>query len=211
MPTQLFKYPKTWHFSWSPGTQSDDRFLSEEQYENIRSLGDVVVTEKRDGENTTLYPHHMHARSLDSRMHPTRNWVKRLHGEVAWKIPATYRVCGENLYARHSIAYDDLPTYFEVFSIWDTTICLAWDVTTTLCQEWGLTTVPVLYRGPFNEGLIKGLMREGIEGYVVRNAQSFEFDDFQSNVAKYVRKGHVQTNKHWMYQEIVPNKLKESE
>lgn len=38
--------------------------------------GPVVITEKMDGENTTLYRDGLHARSLDSRHHPSRNWVK---------------------------------------------------------------------------------------------------------------------------------------
>lgn len=208
MTTKLFKYPRTPHFTWSPGTTSDDRIITPQDYSYLSSLSDVLVSEKRDGEGTTLYPDGMHARSRDSLMHPSRNWVKRLQGEIGWRIPHTYRVCGENLYARHSIGYDDLTTYFEVFSIWDLEICLSWDETVRLCQEWGLTTVPVLYRGPFDENLIKGLMRDGIEGYVVRNTDDFDGKDFSRNCAKYVRKGHVQCSEHWMYQEIVPNRLR---
>jgi hypothetical protein len=37
----------------------------------------------------------------------------------------------------------------------------------------------------------------GKEGYVVRLASSFKFDDFNKSVAKFVRKNHVQTNEHW--------------
>ena len=82
---------------------------------------EVVVTEKLDGENTTMYTDYIHARSLDSHHHPSRDWVKQLHGEIGYKIPVGWRVCGENMYARHSIVYYDLTTYFYGFSIWDET------------------------------------------------------------------------------------------
>jgi hypothetical protein len=98
-----YKYPRTPHLPWSPGASPDDLFL--ESLDCFRDQ-DVVVTEKLDGENTTLYPEGLHARSIDSRHHPSRDWVKSLHGAVRHLIPAGFRVCGENLFARHSIAYE---------------------------------------------------------------------------------------------------------
>lgn len=35
------------------------------------------------------------------------------------------------------------------------------------------------------------------EGYVTRNLDSFHINDFDKNVAKCVRKNHVQTDEHW--------------
>jgi hypothetical protein len=67
-----------------------------------------------------------------------------------------------------------------------------------------ITTVPVIYKGPWNEEEIKSILPEKstfgshIEGYVVRNADSFSMGDYGKNVAKYVRKGHIQTDDHWM-------------
>jgi hypothetical protein len=45
------------------------------------------------------------------------------------------------------------------------------------------------------------------EGFVVRNTESFHYDDFKDNVAKWVRMDHVTSDSHWMFQEIVPNGL----
>ena len=45
------------------------------------------------------------------------------------------------------------------------------------------------------------------EGYVVRLHDEFKFVDFNKSVCKFVRKGHVQTDEHWMHREIIPNKL----
>src|SRR5690606_15864545 len=105
-------YPRTPHLPWSPGASPDD----------VRAgdlsglLGrEVVVTEKLDGENTTLYADGSHARSLDSGHHPSRTWVKALQGRIGRLIPPGWRVCGENLYARHSIAYPSLAGYFYGF------------------------------------------------------------------------------------------------
>jgi hypothetical protein len=99
------KYPRTPHLPWSPGASSDDVFLIDTQMFMGKS---VVITEKMDGENTTLYPDHLHARSLDSRHHPSRTWVKQWHQTLAHDIPQGWRICGENLYAQHSVSYTQL-------------------------------------------------------------------------------------------------------
>ena len=180
----------------------------------IESLDDflgerVIVTEKMDGENTSMYRDYIHARSVDGRHHPSRNWVKALHGEIKHSILPGWRICGENLYAKHSIAYEDLPSYFMVFSIWDDENgCWDWDYTKRYCAVRNLITVPVLYDGIWDEDTIRSCYRPGMEGYVVRRADGFEFDDFRSRVAKYVRAGHVQTSEHWMHQAIVPNQTR---
>lgn len=91
-------YPRTPHLPWSPGASSDDVRVGD-----LSGLAgrEVVVTEKLDGENTTLYADGLHARSLDSAHHPSRAWVKALQGRIGPAIPQGWRVCGENLYARH--------------------------------------------------------------------------------------------------------------
>jgi len=46
------------------------------------------------------------------------------------------------------------------------------------------------------------------EGYVVRVADGFSLAQFRTHVAKFVRRDHVQTTKHWMRgQRIIPNGL----
>jgi hypothetical protein len=142
-------YPRTPHLPWSPGVAPDD----------VRAIDltgladrDVVVTEKLDGENTTLYPDGLHARSLESAHHPSRAWVKSLHGRIAHRIPAGWRICGENLFARHSLAYDDLPSWFVVFSVWAGERCLDWDGTVRFARRLGLPTPPVLWRASSTSG-----------------------------------------------------------
>jgi hypothetical protein len=60
------------------------------------------------------------------------------------------------------------------------------------------------FDGEWNEETIKKLYNEKTdrdthEGYVVRLADSFEYRNFKTSVAKYVRANHVTENSHWFY------------
>ncbi len=209
----LFKYPRTLHLPWSPGSDSTDRIL-----ENIDHLigMDVIVTEKLDGENTSLYPDHYHARSIDGRHHPSRSYVKQIHSAIKGQIPDGWRICGENMYGKHSIGYTELTSPFYVFSIWnEKNECLSWDDTVEYCEMLELEHVPVLYKGLFDkiepwmfDLFIKDKSAYGPEreGYVVRNSELYKYDDFPYNIAKWVRKDHVQTGEHWL-ENWEPNKF----
>ncbi|WP_078988683.1 RNA ligase family protein [Streptomyces sp. WM6372] len=199
-------YPRTPHLPWSPGAAADD----------VRAAGlaglagrEVVVTEKLDGENTTLYADGLHARSLDSGHHPSRAWVKGLQSRIGAGIPVGWRVCGENLYARHSLPYEDLDGWFYGFSVWDGEHCLDWDRTVSFLHGLGVPTPRVLWRGVFDERALRKLRLDTTrqEGYVVRTVAGFARADFGRCVAKWVRGGHVQTDTHWMYAQVVPNGL----
>lgn len=203
------KFPRTMHLPFSEGVQSDDKVISTLEFLKGK---EVVITEKMDGENTTMYCDGTHARSIDSRHHPSRDWLKRFHAGIAHLIPDGYRVCGENLYAKHSVAYSSLKSYFYGFSVWDeANTALSWDDTLMWFDELSIEPVPVLYRGVFDVDVIKGIAASidttMQEGFVVRYAGEILYDEYQCLVAKWVRKGHVQTDTHWMQQEVVPNQL----
>jgi hypothetical protein len=198
--TVWVKYPRTHHLPWSDGVNADDRVIeSLAAFDGRR----VIVTEKMDGENTTLYRDYTHARSVDGRSHPSRNWVKQFWSRFSADIPEGWRVCGENLYATHSIQYSRLATFFLGFSIWnERNVCLGWDETLEWFELLGVRAVPVLYDGVFDERVIRQLWGQADwdrrEGYVVRRADAFTYGEFRHTVAKFVRRGHVQTVKHWM-------------
>jgi hypothetical protein len=207
------KYPRTHHVSWSPGVNDDDRVLHDLSGFHGRR---VIVTQKMDGENTTMYQTGIHARSVDSASHASRNLVKAFHAQICGDIPQGWRVCGENLFAEHSIAYCNLDSYFMGFSIWDErNQCLPWDLTLEWFELLGIQPVPVLYDGVFDEALLRKLYKPVIdgqdqEGWVLRVADGFSYGSFRNCVAKFVRAGHVQTAKHWMHgQRIIPNQLKQ--
>lgn len=204
------KYPRTAHLPWSPGATSDDIRLPVTAGFQDK---EVVVTEKMDGENTSLYNNHTHARSLDSRHHSSRDWLKQWHSTIAHNIPIGWRICGENLFARHSVSYCELESYFYGFSIWnESNECLSWNDTEEWFSIFGIELVPVLYRGQWDEKLVQELVIDTskCEGYVVRTAEAFRYELFNQHVAKWVRSNHVQSEQHWMHAEIVANGLKES-
>jgi len=194
------KYPRTNHLPWSEGLTEDDRVLQDlSGFEGRR----VIVTTKMDGEQTNMYRDHYHARSIQSAHHESQTWCKGFWSQICGDIPEGWRVCGENLFAQHSIAYSDLPTYFMGFSVWnEKNVALSWDDTLEWFQLFGITPVPVIYDGIFDEKKIRGLYDsrtdwDTCEGYVVRVADSFTYAQFRSSIAKFVRRGHVQTTKHW--------------
>lgn len=202
------KYPRTYHLPFSPGVSQDDRIM--ETYYWLQGY-QVVVTEKMDGENTTWYRDYVHARSIDSGSAPWRDYIMSMWSLIAHDIPEDFRLCGENLYAKHSIQYDNLSSYFQIFNIWSGLTCLSWNETKEWCDLLGLQTVPVLYEGPWDEELIMnlalGLDKNHQEGLVVRAAQEIQYGEFRNRVGKYVRENHVQTHGHWTRQGVIPNKL----
>lgn len=222
------KYPRTCHLPWSPGRTSDDEVLDGISCFSGR---DIVITEKIDGEATTIYSDgYCHARSTDSSHHPSRSWIKKFASTFAYELPENWRVCGENVYAYHSIFYKDLPSYFLVYGIYDdNNKCLSWDDTVSICEIIGLKTVPVIFRGKWEEEGWK--IWDGVgafptfgskliepkwpndfdeveaEGYVIRLADQFSWSDFKFSVAKYVRESHVQTDENWMERQPIQNLL----
>ncbi len=207
--SKYIKYPRTMHLPWSPGMSDDDRIIQDLDFFKGK---EIVVTEKMDGENTTMYNDYIHARSLDSKNHPSRNMIKSIWAKMAHEIPENWRVCAENLYAKHSIKYTNLKSYLLVFSIWDANnVCLPWDDTKEYAGILGLSTVNVLYEGVYDEKYLKELPQKlnliNQEGYVIRLKESFHYGNFRKCCAKYVRKNHVHTHGFWMSEAIEPNEL----
>jgi hypothetical protein len=210
--SKLYKYGRTPHLPWSEKLSKDDRML-----ETLTQFfgKEVVATVKLDGENTTMYNDHIHARSLDSAHHPSRDWVKGLWGEIAHNIPDGWRICGENMFAKHTIHYHNLSTYFYVFSIWADDMCLSWDDTVEWSKLLGLTTAPEIYRGNFDYDLLRTIYPEThngdpVEGYVVRLTQEFNYNDFGKSMGKFVSSQFQIGESHWMYDKITKNELKKN-
>jgi hypothetical protein len=208
---RYMKYPRTPHVPFSPGTTSDDRILSSLDAFVGR---EVVISLKMDGENTSIYSDgHTHARSLDSSAHPSRSYVAQVASRVSLDLPPGWRLCGENLFAVHSLKYETLEDYFYGFSLWNEVICLDWDTTLTWFELLNVTPVPTLYRGIFDESVLRSLFKESydglaMEGWVMRDAGAFTWSEFPTRVAKFVRKGHVTTGQHWMTKAVERNGLR---
>lgn len=202
-----YKHPRTPHMLSSPGATDDDVRVSGDRLRNAR----LVVSEKMDGGNVTLYPDSMHARSTNSPGHVWDAPVKGLWGAMRHRIPDGWRITGESLYARRSVSYDNLPSVLMVFAVWDEhNRMLAWEDMERWVQWWGMVTVPVLYRGvDVTEACaVWHRYRDPAtsEGFVVRNADAFHYNDFRYHVMKYVRAHHVQTHHHhWQRHDFPTN------
>jgi len=209
--TERIKYPRTFHFPWSPGLKNDDRMLqTTEGWEGT----EVVITEKMDGEGTTFYTEDVHARSLEFEPQPWRTHIKAIHAACAYEIPKGFRVCGENMTAVHSIKYGNLPSYFLCFNIWQGLTCLSWTETMEYAALLNLQVVPLIYKGPYSDDLCKELCSklkpETQEGLVVRPARAFHMKEFPYVVGKYVRSKHVTTDEHWTRKPVEYNGLEDS-
>lgn len=196
------KYPRTWHLPDSPGATADDRRLTE-----LTGLtGELVVTEKMDGGNVTFTRHRMYARSLDSGTHSWDHACKAMWARVAHDIPPRWRISGESMWARRSVAYHDLPGPYLVFGVWDADHVLqGWDETVEWAALLDLPVVPLLYRGSDLAEAKSAWSRqrdeEHSEGYVLRYAGLIPEADFDHRVGKWVRPSHVRTTAAWRHRD----------
>ena len=83
------KYGRTFHLPISLGATSDDKIMS--SLEGLK-VDDLVITEKMDGENTTIHSKGTHARSPDSRYHPSRDWLKAFAAGVSPQLADNERL-----------------------------------------------------------------------------------------------------------------------
>jgi RNA ligase len=188
------RYPRTFHLPDSPGACDGD----DVQHDLSWLDGELVVTEKLDGGSLTFTRDTVYARSVDSGTRPWDRPAKALWAMTAYRIPDDWRVCGESMWARRSIAYSDLPGVFIVFGIWDETdTLLGWDDTVDWARRLELPVVPVLYRGgSLSEARAAWASQreaESSEGFVVRSAGRIPAAELPFKVLKWVRPNHVST------------------
>lgn len=205
----LKKYPRTLHLPWSPGVSTDDKIIKS-TYNFIDKR--VIVTEKLDGECSGIAYGSIHARSLDSKDHPSRHWLKNTYGYLTYTLDPNIKIFGENVFAKHSIHYKNLLSYFYAFSVLYKDTFLSWDDTVTELTNLNIIHTPMLYDGLWDDIIFKQLEvgstdKGEMEGYVVRLADSFSINDFSKSIAKYVRAGHVQTDEHWLDKPMIKNEL----
>jgi hypothetical protein len=216
MHSTRFKYPRTFHLPYSLKKGHDDKVLASDAiFQGKR----VVVTEKMDGENTTIYPDYLHARSIDPDWDESKRWLDRLRLYIAGDIPSGWRICGENLFYKHTIHYTALDTLFYVYSVWnEQNLCLSWQETLEWCKLWNLKPIPVLYEGVYQKEAVlqafsayQNQSSHPVEGFVVRLATEFTFDDFKESVAKFVHDTfQITTTRHWKYDVKELNQLKDN-
>jgi RNA ligase/Putative transposase len=173
---------------------------------------------KLDGENNCLNRHGVFARSHAT---PTESpWTSQIRQQ--WQLIKNdlgdLEIFGENLYAIHSIEYQDINAHYYVFGIRENERWLPWEETKFYTKLLDLQTVPEI-KSVKNLGSqsdfekeIMGIVSQSsafgsidiltqkpctMEGIVSRNSEEYLVEDFAKNVFKYVRKGHVKTDEHW--------------
>jgi hypothetical protein len=199
------KYPRTYHFPFSPEIHADDKIHQDPVFFVNK---EIVITEKLDGGNTSLRKGQVYARSIEGpATHPSFSMTKNLYSYKSLNLVET--VYGENLEGIHSIEYHNLQDCFFVFAVLDAhNNWLSFDAMTAFCEVHQFSRVPLIFRGTFDSlGNLQKFLDTEIkkeshlggqrEGFVVRIVDGFPFDRFSEKVAKYVRAGHVQTDDHW--------------
>lgn len=207
------KYPRTLHLPWSPGATSDDRFITEEELDYFLDK-EIIITEKLDGSNTCLTKDDVFARSHGGPpSHPSFNLLKNIHAQLILEENHSY--FGEWCYAVHSIKYDILQDYWNLFGIRNdkTREWYSWDDVETYAELLNMTTAPVLIRAFINniehlKYIVEALCSHSScygkerEGVVVRvndgvSEKKDERGTVLMGVAKWVREDHVQSDQHW--------------
>ncbi len=219
--TAEVKYPRTYHFPFSPGATADDKIAKD-----IKSIlgKDIVITEKIDGSNVCLEREKCFARSHSGPpTHASFDMLKAIHAGVKYIIPDSYQIFGEWCFAQHSIFYDSLPNYLLIFGVREvnTMTWLSWDDTEYWAEQIGTCTVPLLERCIITD---EKELQEKIEalsvnpstygkekeGVVAKLSGRFRNDVFDESAYKNVRVNHVNTDdEHWLTKEIIKNLLKE--
>lgn len=211
------KYGRTYHYTFSPGTTSDDRF-NHDWWSDIEKIPSIIHTEKLDGENNCVSALGVFARSHAApTVSPWTAFLREKWARIRRDL-GDLEFFGENMFAVHSIAYSQLEHHYYVFAVREKGHWLSWEETCFYANLLDFPTVPVIGRsqgirerdtfvmdvkllasaqsglGSYDPFTQEVCSREGV---VSRNADGYAADDFVHNVLKYVRKGHVKTDEHW--------------
>lgn len=161
MPYTIKKYPRTPHLSGSR-LQPGDEDLSQIDFSEL--LGrHLVIEEKIDGANAAVSFDDDGNLLLQSRGHYLTGGPREIHYDMMkqwacahrtrfWEVLGSrYIMYGEWMYAKHSIYYDALPSYFMEFDIFDRTRGIFLDTPSrrALTDQMPISSVPVLAEGTF--------------------------------------------------------------
>lgn len=121
------KYCRSLHAHISLGTTSDDRFMPKGYMKSFAEKEGLVLTEKLDGQNNCFSKRGVFARShIAPTEHP---WDKPMRER--WKLIKNdlndLEIFGENMYGIHSIAYNNLESFFYVFAVREADRWLSWE------------------------------------------------------------------------------------
>jgi hypothetical protein len=212
------RFPSIPHLPCSPEIHHDDS--TQDSLHSDALLGEeLVVTEKLDGGNCCLMHGRVYARThKHEATHASFGPIKELYATIQYDAVNTeygpdLALFGENMVGIHSIEYDRLHSYFYLFGAFSFRAdrWLSWDEVVRLAHQLRLSHAPIVFRGRIEsmaalERLLQQVAQKPSqvsshhppEGCVVRVSRAFSNTEFDRCVAKYVRKGHVQTDDSWL-------------
>ncbi|MBE7088042.1 MAG: DNA ligase [Clostridiales bacterium] len=161
MEDKIIKYPRTPHLNGSK-IQSGDEDLQQIPFEKILGKS-VVIEEKVDGANAGVSFSKSGKLLLQSRGHFLVGGYRERHYDLfkLWAAERTaelysilgtrYIMYGEWLYAKHKIYYDNLPSFFLEFDIYDKERAVFLDTSSrrALLKGSSVNSVAVLGEGVF--------------------------------------------------------------
>lgn len=179
------KYPRTPHFPFSPGINSDDIVTSKIPDFCLQTKIEIHISEKLDGGNCCLKSGHVFARTHGKpATHESFSAVKALYHTII--IPQlteeefeNLEFFGENMAAVHSIHYSadakfPLPAVFFLFAVRDRSkdLWLSVDEIADLAQRLGLEQPPVLFKGLIPATLNENEKNHFVEKMIIDNMKN---------------------------------------
>lgn len=171
-------YPRTRHLPWNPNATRDDLVATEDECRIILGSDRVQVTEKVDGANVGMArgPIIRNRNHILRKGHTARTAAKRQFSSIFnWyyehlhlfdeldRLAPNTSVFGEWLLARHSVAYDLLPSWFLAFDLYDYASRRFMDPIEArdILVAAGFEVVPELHTGPVgNPERLAAMLRE---------------------------------------------------
>jgi hypothetical protein len=153
------KYPRTHHLQGSR-LQPGDEDLDAEPWSEVMGKY-VVAEEKMDGANAAISfdergklwlqsrGHYLTGGGREKHFNLFKQWAHGIQQELFGVLGTRYVVYGEWLYAKHTIFYDELPSYFLEFDVLDleTDRFLSTKSRRELLDGLPVESVPVLFEG----------------------------------------------------------------
>jgi atypical dual specificity phosphatase len=210
----IHKFPRTQHIFNIGGATVDDRILDVHDCDTFMKEDDVFIAEKVDGAQLGISMDENYKIMIQNRSHyvnsKSHSQFEKLDKWIIDHTEALYQILdqdtilfGEWLYAKHSIAYTELPDYFLAFDLYNKKKRLFYnrDKLVEALTDTNVHYVREMYRGKLtNKSQLlsmieqKSVYTDGrVEGVYLK---IFE-NDYVKARCKLVRNDFICGNEHW--------------
>ena len=224
MTLDFFKFPTTPHLTvLGKGTVRNDKVFTEHERDAFLDH-ELIVEEKIDGANVGISfdsSGEVHVQNRGSfLLKPYQGQWKKLDEWLSLNLDRFFDVLqdqyilfGEWCFARHSVRYENLPSWFLGFDIYDkeNRQFLSCEMRNDLFRQMDISQTPMLGRGRFSLQELKTFFRTSRFSSTASERIYLRYDHgkWLGARAKLVRPEFVQTIEiHWSRKGIIPNKLR---